>query len=82
MAKVTFHLLHKESDVSVKDSPILKDIVDHVRNHINVPQHWYIEEREDNECVNFCNADYFIHKFPVNAKQPVCISDAIDYVVN
>ena len=72
--KVTFCLLHNDSDIVVKEANTLKEIFDYIRWYINEPSNWYIEEREDGQGVAVCNAKYLIENFKADTL-PVCVSD-------
>ena len=61
--KVTFHLIDdKKKEVYKSDR--LFDVWTFLKKMETIPSEWYIEEKEDNETAELCNAEYYMEIFP------------------
>lgn len=66
MAQITHRLVHKD-DID-KRYPLYENIslekaFQVIKTEINVPQHWTVEQIEDNEVTDSCNAGYLMNNY-------------------
>lgn len=75
MAKITFNLVHNDEPKPVLESNTLVSIWWYIRNYLNDPDAWFVNQLEDGEEVDICNATYLIENYKMESELPLLISD-------
>lgn len=60
MGLISFALVNNDSDEAIKVSTHLLDIFVYIRNTINNPVNWSVEELDGDDIIDTCSAYYLI----------------------
>lgn len=74
MSEITFQLVNiNNKGIPLKTTFTLLDMWEYIRMFVNVPQHWNVEQFEDNELIDSVNACYLIENYKNQKDLPITI---------